>query len=195
MIHVGHNDFVALAERLSNRETYQANERGGVHPKCNLAGITRVQEIRDTLARAGNRRIDFLALRVAPTALDVAIEEMVVDCIDHKLWNLSARGIVEEGECRGAMKRREGRTNFIDWKIRVWLSEDFLPEDTLRFGLQVLLLIETENAERKACETNKANAIPRLRRLSRECFLPDFRVRSLEYAARVLAKKKDSPHV
>jgi hypothetical protein len=138
MVHVGHNDFVALAERLSKRETYQANERGGVHPKRNFAGITRVQEIRDTLARAGNRRINFLAFRVAPTALDVAIEEMVVDCIDHELWNLSARGIVEEGECRGAMKRREGRTNLFDWKMRVWLSEDFLPEDTLRFGLQVI---------------------------------------------------------
>jgi len=162
MIHIGHNNFVALAESLSKRETYQAHERGGVHPKRNFVGITRVQEIRDTLARAGDRRIDFLAFRVAPTALDVAIKEMVIDRIDHKLRNLSARGIVEEGECRGAMKRWEGRTNFFDWKMRVWLSEDFLPEGTLRFGLQVLLLLETENAERKACETNKANAIPRL---------------------------------
>jgi hypothetical protein len=125
-----------LVESLSNRETYQANERRGVHPKRNFAGITRVQEIRDASARAGNRRIDFLAFRVAPTALDVAIEEMVIDCVDHKLRNLSARGIVEEGKCRGAMKRRKARTNFLDWKIEVWLSEDFLPVDSLRFGLQ-----------------------------------------------------------
>ena len=77
MIHVGDNDFVALAERLSDRKTYQPNEGSGVHPERNFAGVARVQEIGDAFARVCNRRVNLLALRVAAAALNVAFEKMV----------------------------------------------------------------------------------------------------------------------
>jgi hypothetical protein len=123
---------------LSDRETDQTDERSSVHTKSDFAGIARVQEIGDALARTSNRRVDFLAFQVTPTALDVTLEEMMIDGIQDGLWNLRARGVVEEGERRSSMQGRKQGANGLNRKIQIWLRVDFLPEDTLRFGLQAI---------------------------------------------------------
>ena len=136
VIHVGDNNFVALTERLSDRETYETNKRGRVHPKRDFAGVARVQKIGDAFAGVRNCRVHLLAFRIAAAALDVAFEQMAVDSIEDDLRNLRPGGVVEEREGRRAMQRRKERANGLDRKIQIRLRARFCLENILRFGLQ-----------------------------------------------------------
>src|SRR3989442_453832 len=69
MIEVSHNDFATVCESLAKREAHQANERGRVHPECDLIGLSRVQKNCDIFPRAGDRGVDFLAFPVTSTSL------------------------------------------------------------------------------------------------------------------------------
>ena len=138
VIHVGDNNFVSLAECLSDRETYEPNKGSRVHPKRYFAGVARVQEIGDAFAGMCNRRVNLLALRIAPAALNVAFEQMAVDSVEDDLRNLGAGGIVEKSKCRRPMQRREKRADGLDRKIQIRLRAKFCLENVLRFGLQTL---------------------------------------------------------
>jgi len=55
-------------------------------------------------AERRDRTIYFSALRIAAAALDIAIQEVSVDCIQDDLRNLSARRVVKKSELRSAMQ-------------------------------------------------------------------------------------------
>src|SRR5580658_1454879 len=117
MIHVRDDDFIALAESLSNRQTYQANKRRGVHTKRDFARIARVQEIGDTFASVCNRRVHLLAFRVTAAPLNVAFEQMVVDGVKNDLRHLRSGSVVEKREVRGTMQRGKEGANCLDGKV------------------------------------------------------------------------------
>lgn len=60
--------------------------------------MTSVYQIGHTLPCAQNCRVYFTALSVSSSALDVALEQMMVHCVENDLWDLRPGCIVKEGE-------------------------------------------------------------------------------------------------
>ena len=116
VVHVGNDDLVALAKRLADAEADEADERGRVHAETDFGGALRVDQDRDALARIRDRLVDRPAFRVAPAPLDVVVDEMVGNRIEHRLRDLRAGGIVEEDEIPGRLQRREELSNDRDGK-------------------------------------------------------------------------------
>ena len=120
VVHVGDDDLVPLAERLADREAHHADERRRVHAEADFRRVRGVDQDRDALARVRDRLIDQPALVVAPAALDIVVEKMVVDRVEHALRDLRAGGVVEEDEGAGAvgLQRGELRAQRLDRKCR-----------------------------------------------------------------------------
>src|ERR1700683_5113139 len=74
MVEVCDNDFAAVGETLANRQTDDANERGCVHAKTDLACVAGIQEDGYALPGASYRGVHLLAFSVAAAALYVALE-------------------------------------------------------------------------------------------------------------------------
>jgi hypothetical protein len=91
VIEIDDDDLATFPERLPDGEAHQTDERGRVHPERNLLGTTCIEKRRHLLARVLNSGIHGDALRVAPTALHVVLEQMGGYRIEDPLWHLRAR--------------------------------------------------------------------------------------------------------
>ena len=138
VVHIGDNDLVPLAERLSDRQTHQPNEGCSVHAKRNFACVARVHEISDTVSGAQNHLIDFTALGVASPSLHIALEQMMIHRIQHHLGHLGTGRVVEEDESRSPTQRWKVGTNGFNRKVHC--CGDFGIENALDSNLQRLLL-------------------------------------------------------
>jgi hypothetical protein len=116
MIHIGDNDLVSRAERLSKRDAYQADKGSRIHTKSDFARVSSVQKVGNTLAGSSDRSVHFLAFRIAAASLNVALEEVLVDRVKRELRNLSSSRVVEKYERWGPVQRRKRRTNGVDRK-------------------------------------------------------------------------------
>ena len=138
VVHIGYDNLVPLAERLSDRQTHQTNERSGVHAKRDFAGIACVHQISHTLPCAQNRRVDFATLGVASPSLHVALEEMMIHRVQHHLRNLRTGCVVEKDESRRASQGRESSAKGFNGKVLHSIRTRFGIENTLGLWLQVL---------------------------------------------------------
>ena len=119
VIHIGYDNLVPLTERLSDRQTHQPNEGSGVHAKSDFARIASVHKISDALPCARNRRVHFTAFGVAPASLHIALEEMMIHCVQHDLRNLRACCVVEKNESWRPGQRRESGANGFNGKVSI----------------------------------------------------------------------------
>jgi hypothetical protein len=118
VIQIGDDDFVAVRlNRPSEREADHADERRGIHAEGHFRRIGRVQPGGDFLTCRGDDPIDLAALFIAPAALNVCVEQVVRDCVEHVLWHLSARRIVEIDERRRAFERWKFRSHGLNGKL------------------------------------------------------------------------------
>jgi hypothetical protein len=94
VIEISDNDLIARPEGAADCEAEQSEERGCVHAKGNLIGVTCMEQVSYTRASACNRRVDFHALGVASAALHIAVQKMPVDRIENNLRNLRTGGVI-----------------------------------------------------------------------------------------------------
>src|SRR5580704_12116360 len=85
MVHIGDNDFVSLSERLPDRQADNTNERCRIHAEGDFVRTSGIHECSHTQSRSCDRRIDFLAFGVTASALNIAFEQMPVNCIEYLL--------------------------------------------------------------------------------------------------------------
>ena len=74
-------------------------------PKAISSGRRAFRKARHALARTADGRIHGDALRVAPAALHVVLEQVLVHRIQHPLRHLRPGGVVEENEGAGPLQR------------------------------------------------------------------------------------------
>jgi hypothetical protein len=79
----------------------------GATPERNFLGATCIEKRRHPLARALNGGVHRDALRVAPAALHVVLEQMRGHGIEHALRHLRTGGIVEKDAGPGTLQRGE----------------------------------------------------------------------------------------
>ncbi len=161
VVHVGYDNLVPVIERLSDRQTHQTNKGSGVHAKRDFARIGRVYEISDAVACTQNHLVHFTAFRVASAPLHIALEEMMIHRVQHGLWNLRARRIIKKDEGRRPGQGRKSSTNGFNGKGRTRGGGDFGVENTLGFGLQISLLVTSENQLWQPCKMTSAKPILR----------------------------------
>jgi hypothetical protein len=125
MIHIGDNELVSRAERLSKRDAYQPDKGSSIHAKSDFARVSSVQKVGNALAGSSDPGVHFPALRIATASLNVTLEEMLVDRVKRDLRNLSATRVVEKNERWGPMQRRKRRTNGVDRKTR-WCPDTLI---------------------------------------------------------------------
>ena len=116
VVHVGDHDLVALLEHLPDAEAHQADERGRIHAEADFGGIRRVDQRGDAFARFRDARVDGAALVVASAALDVVLDQVMGDRVQHRLRDLRSGRIVEEDEGAGALQSRELSPHRLDGK-------------------------------------------------------------------------------
>jgi hypothetical protein len=107
VIEVGHDDLIALAQGLADRQADQPDERSRVHPERNFAGIAGIDQGADADARPRDGLIHRDALRIASAPLHHAFEQVLIDCVEDCLRHLGARRIVEENAAAGALQGRK----------------------------------------------------------------------------------------
>ena len=118
MIEVRDDELVAFRlDGLCNGEADKADERRGVHAERHFRRIARVDPRRDFFARGGDHAVDIAAFLVTSAALDIDVEQMMRDGIEHGLWQLRAGGVVEIDERLGTLKRGKFRADGIDGKF------------------------------------------------------------------------------
>ena len=117
VIHVGDDDFVALAEHLGDAEAHQPDEGGGIEPEGNFLRPVGIDEQADAFARLLEIAVDPLAVLVFRHALDIEIDEMIGDCVDDALRHLRAAGIFKENEIAGLADGGEHGPDLIDRKV------------------------------------------------------------------------------
>ena len=104
--------------------------------KRDFVRIVGVHQISDTLSRSQNCRVHFAAFRVASAALHIALEEMMIYCVQYDLWDLGTPRIVEKDEARRARQCRESGANGFNGKVGIRSGRNFGLENALGFGLQ-----------------------------------------------------------
>src|SRR5580700_3339748 len=119
MVQIGYDNLVSSVERLSDRQTHQANEGRGIHAECDFSGIVCVHQIGDAPACTRNGCVHCNAFRVASPTLHVALDEMMIHCVEHDLWNLRPRRIIEKGEFRSPTQSWEDSAHRIDGKLYI----------------------------------------------------------------------------
>ena len=85
-------------------------------PKADLVRVAALDEGRDAGSRPRQSCVDRDALRVAPAALDVALDQVFVDRVEHGLRDLRAGGVVEEHAAAGPLQGRKLRPQAFDRK-------------------------------------------------------------------------------
>jgi hypothetical protein len=116
VIHIRQDDLVPVHQSLANGQTHQADERGSVHAEGDFAGIAGVQQDRNALSCFSNCAIHLFALLVPATALNIAIQQVVVHGIKNALGNLGARRVVKIDE-PGLLQSGESRAYLIDGEL------------------------------------------------------------------------------
>lgn len=80
--------------------------------------MTGVYEIGHTLPCARDCSIYFNAQCVPTSALDVALEQMMVYFVENDLRDLGPTGIIKEDELAGPIERRKSSANGFNGKVR-----------------------------------------------------------------------------
>jgi hypothetical protein len=84
------------------------------HTETDFVWVAGVHEIGHALTSARNGRVYFAALCVAPSALDVALDEMMIHCVENNLWDLCPGRIVKENKSGSPIQSRKSSTNICD---------------------------------------------------------------------------------
>ena len=114
MIQVRDDDLGAVADGLSERQAYQAQERRGIHAEGDFVGSGGVEKHGDTLARRGDGGIDGLALGIAAAALHIVRDQVVGHGVQHGLRYLRAGGVIEKDESIAPAQGGEAIPNLVD---------------------------------------------------------------------------------
>ena len=93
--------------------------------------MPRINEHSDTLSRARDHRIHFLALGVSSAPLDIIFEQVLVDRIEDDLGYLGSGCIVEEYEVLPAIQSGKYAANGLDQGIG-WRYCQFPPSESIR---------------------------------------------------------------
>ena len=118
MIEFGHDDFIALIERLAHGQADVSDERGRVEPECDLFCARRVQERRHAGPRTVHGCVHLPPTTISPTPLHVAIQQVVLNGIEDGPRHLCPGRVVEEDEVVAGSKRRKLLADMIDRERR-----------------------------------------------------------------------------
>ena len=119
VVQVGDDDLATFAERLAHREAHEPDERGGVQPEGDLGRIRGIDEGGDAGARPGDAFVHVARALVGGAALDLPVQHVIGDGIDHGAWQLRAGRVVEEQEAIVDRERREFRAHRVDRERRL----------------------------------------------------------------------------
>jgi hypothetical protein len=79
--------------------------------------MPRIDEHSNTLASARDHCINFLALGVSSTSLDIIFEQVLVDCIENDLRRLGSGCVVEEYEILTPIQRGKRAPSGLDREL------------------------------------------------------------------------------
>src|SRR5262245_38360550 len=98
VINVSNDDLRSKAHDLRHAQADHANERSGIHAKCDFVGRGCVQKDGHAFARSLNSGIHLQAVAVLSATLHIAQDQVLLYGVEYGLRNLCARAIVKENK-------------------------------------------------------------------------------------------------